>query len=247
MKNINKSLISMVAGAVLLFAGVTEARTWEFKNGPREGGWVWDKTVPGSFPGQLGSISFKNSSKYVTTRRDGKNDKVLVVKSGDRKYGPMEGGGIERANTFNTNNMEARCRMVGNTEQVRRSQASFWQDTAGPNSTEIDVFEVKPGGNFLNFLSWRNGIRVKLTENGSESHKWTSINAARNWSNFKCTTSNRNNFSCTRNGGSKKTWTKLNGSTVGNTVIIHNKPWRINQSNLSVGPVASLECDWVKN
>ena len=237
----------IVCMAFITSVGI-EARTWEFKNGPLEGGWVWDKTVPGNFPGQIGGITFENSPEYVSTRIDGSKDRVLVIRSGNRINGLMQGGGIERANTFNTNKMEARCRMQGEkNEQIRRSQASFWQDVSGPNSVELDVFEMKPGGNFINFLSWKNGVRVRLIEEGSETHRWTTVEGAREWSNFKCSTRNRNNFSCWRNNKDRKDWTKLRGSTVGNTVVLHNKPWRINQSNLSLGPVAALECDWVRN
>lgn len=248
MKSTIKSMLT-AAAVTLVATSAAQATTWEFKNGATGQGWVYDKTVPGSFPGQLGTISFANSANYVSVRNDGNNDKVVVIRSGQRLNAPMQGGGIERANTFNTNKMEARCRMVGaNNEQIRRSQASFWQDTAGPNSTELDAFEIKPGANVVNFLSWVNGRRVGIFENaGSASYNWSSVGATQNWTNYKCTTNNRSKFDCFRNNGSKKTWTKLNNSVVGNTVILHNKPWRISQSNLSLGPVATLECDWVKN
>jgi hypothetical protein len=165
----------------------------------------------------------------------------------------MLGSGIERPNTFNTK-MEARCRMQGaSNESVRRSQASFWQDTAGPNTLEIDVFEMKPGGNFLNFLTWLNGNRVLLSDPRglSTSERFDTIEDSQLWSNFSCTTnSSRSDYTCKRTRGGNvftRNFTKLDNITSGKTVIVHNKPWRIAQDNLSFGPTATLECDYVRN
>lgn len=241
--------ITLIAGALLCTAGA-HAQTWNFNGSPLQGGWEWDTTAPQPFNGQIGNVTFKNSSQYVSTKNG-----IITFKSGDRKNALMQGAGIERKNTFNTNKMEARCRMVavtkGNSaannakkkEEIRRSQASFWLDTAGPNTVELDAFEIKPGGNVVNFIQWTNGNRNKLH---SKSYSWGTVESAQKWTKYSCSTNNRSKFDCFKDGA-KRSWTKLNGSTVGNTVVVHNKPWRISQSNLSNGKVASLQCSYVKN
>ena len=258
------SITAVIASALMAIQSAN-ARTWEFeKANILDGGWKYDTTNPQPFPGGIGNVTFSQSQNLLKRRNDGnqriggRRDKILQLTSGDRFLASnrgganMQGSGIERANTFNRK-MEARCRMVGNNEQVRRSQASFWQDVSGPNTLEIDVFEMKPGGNFLNFLTWLNGNRVKLNDprNISTSERFDTIQDAKKWANFACTTNNsRSNYTCTRKRGGntfRRTFTKLSNISSGKTVILHNKPWRIAQDNLSFGPTATLECDYVKN
>ncbi len=238
---------AIAVAALGMSGGVAEAATWQFKNGPTGDGWVLDKTVQRPNGATLGVVNF-GQSDLTTSRPDGPNDRVIVLKSSDRTRNNLRGGGIERPNTFNTGRMRARCRMRGSNAEIKRSQASFWLDVAGPNTVEIDVFEIKPQGNYLNYITWANAQRVPQNQPASATHRWGSHAQSRTWRNYACTTGNRRNFRCT-NGQASHNWTKQNISTVGNTVIVHNKPWRFgpNNSNIGFGKVGDLECDWVRN
>lgn len=243
---LNRGLLAtFIVNVSLVLSVPSYAQTvWNFNGSPTQGGWNYDlsdrpKRSDTRFPVQF------VSSKVSTV--NGK----LRAKSGQLKDSntvAVRGGGIINSNGFSSNDIQARCRIIGAAAKRKRSQASFWLEPNGPNSLEIDMFEIRPGNNshaggknVLNFISWRNG-----QNNKSELETYTWSGGTNQWATYRVTANNaRTNFNVTKNG-SGYSYSKLAGHTIGNSINLHNKPWRFSSGNLSEGAVGTLECDWVK-
>lgn len=239
MKNI--TFKRLCVALVLLGTGSlgSGATTWDFNNGIPSG---WNTDVDyGVQPGRTIIVTFVET--LVST--SGGN---LLLQSGDRvASGAVQGSGISNNTAFSSNDISTRIRMVptdtDGITSIPRSQASFWIWPAGLNAHEIDMFEIKPGANYMNYITWEAGVIAKAKGNSttwgphSEMTSWTTYRLVR--SGTKLTT--------TRNGGEPKVFAILNGKTVGNRVAFDNKPWLLtsNVANLT-GKVATFEVDWIE-
>lgn len=247
MKNfsVKRSNLAAAITAITLFsAGAAQAATtWNFNGSPTQGGWTYDTSTRAKKNDTRFPVKFV-SSKVSTANG------FLKVKSGalkDSNTVAVLGGGIKKSNAFSSNDSSARCRVTGSNAARKRSMASYWLHPNGANSHEVDMFELRPNAvNVTNFISWKNGKNVQAE--GDSVIKWTG--ATNTWHTYRLVAANisggRTKFTVTRDGANARSYNSIAGRTIGDEIVVHNKPWRFTSGGLTEGAVGTLVCDWVK-